>query len=91
MAEFENVCEAREINLYVLPIRSPKLNGGVERANGTRRREFRECENLPDDLSGIDCFADLYNYRRRHVALKGRTPRSIRRPSPNQGWSQSLN
>lgn len=52
MAGFEKACRNREIVLYVLPPRSPKLNGGVERVNGTWRREFRECEELPGDLSG---------------------------------------
>jgi len=47
-------------------------------ACGTWRREFQECEDLPNDLPrisfGIDGFADLYNHRRPHGALKGRTP-----------------
>ncbi len=43
MAEFESVCQAREIALDVVPPRSPKLNWRVERLNGTSRREFWEC------------------------------------------------
>ena len=35
MAEFEQACLDRGIALFVLPPRSPKLNGHVERANGT--------------------------------------------------------
>jgi len=35
MADFEKTCQDRRIDLYVLPPRSPKLNGGVERTNGT--------------------------------------------------------
>ena len=35
MAEFEAACEARGIRLFVLPPRSPKLHGAVERANRT--------------------------------------------------------
>lgn len=31
MAEFETTCQEKEIPLYVLPPRSPKLNGAVER------------------------------------------------------------
>jgi len=37
MAEFEAACAARKIPLYVLPPRSPKLNGAVERCNGAWR------------------------------------------------------
>ncbi len=40
MADFEAACQAKGIALYVLPPRSPKLNGRVERLNGTVRREF---------------------------------------------------
>jgi hypothetical protein len=42
MAEFEAACQERAIALFVLPPRSPKLNGHVERTNGTARREFGE-------------------------------------------------
>jgi putative transposase len=37
MAEFEAACEARGIRLFVLPPRSPKLHGSVQRANRTLR------------------------------------------------------
>jgi transposase InsO family protein len=40
MGAFEAACQARGIALYVLPPRVPKLNGRVERLNGTARREF---------------------------------------------------
>ncbi|MDQ3695458.1 MAG: integrase core domain-containing protein [Chloroflexota bacterium] len=42
MAGFETACQQRGIARSVLPPRSPKLNGRVERLNGTVRREFRE-------------------------------------------------
>jgi putative transposase len=35
MAQFETACQARGIHLFVLPPRSPKLHGAVERANRT--------------------------------------------------------
>lgn len=35
MADFEEACQQRGIALYVLPPRSLKLNGRVERLNGT--------------------------------------------------------
>ena len=42
MAEFEAACQARGLPLFVLPPRSPKRNGHVERANRTHRAEFWE-------------------------------------------------
>lgn len=40
MAEFEQRCQSRGLCLFVLPPRSPKLNGAVERANRTHTEEF---------------------------------------------------
>ncbi len=39
-AEFEQACQQRGLHLFVLPPRSPKLNGAVERANRTPTEEF---------------------------------------------------
>lgn len=36
-AIFEEECQRRGIRLFVLPPRSPKLNGGVERAHRTQK------------------------------------------------------
>ena len=41
-ATFEEECQKRGIRLFVLPPRSPKLNGGVERAHRTHTEEFYE-------------------------------------------------
>src|SRR5712691_7062907 len=41
-AEFEQACQQRGLHLFVLPPRSPKLNGAVERANRTHSEEFYE-------------------------------------------------
>jgi len=41
-AIFEKECQRRDIKLFVLPPRSPKLNGGVERAHRTHTEEFYE-------------------------------------------------
>jgi len=40
MAEFEQACQEKSIRLFVLPPRSPKLNGCVERAHRTHVEEF---------------------------------------------------
>jgi len=39
-AIFEEECQRRDIRLFVLPPRSPKLNGGVERAHRTHTESF---------------------------------------------------
>ena len=41
-AEFEQACQQRRLPWFVLPPRSPKLNGHVERANRTHAEEFYE-------------------------------------------------
>jgi len=41
-ADFEAECQRRGIRLFVLPPRSPKLNGHVERAHRTHTEEFCE-------------------------------------------------
>jgi putative transposase len=38
-AEFEAACRQRGLYLFVLPPRSPRLNGAVERANRTHTEE----------------------------------------------------
>jgi putative transposase len=81
MAEFETTCRDRGIRLFVLPPRSPKLNGCVERANRTYRSEFYECYDgtlettaLRSELHG---FQQLYNHVRPHQALGYRTPAAV--------------
>ncbi len=78
MAEFEQACAAKAIPLYVLPPRSPKLNGAVERCNGAWRYEFYAVVDLPSDIAKIadhvDAFQHLYNHFRPHGALDGKTP-----------------
>jgi hypothetical protein len=78
MAEFELACAAKRIPLYVLPPRSPKLNGAVERCNGAWRYEFYAVVDLPNDIDKIaehvDAFQHLYNHFRPHGALDGKTP-----------------
>ena len=39
-AEFERACQQRSSPLFVLPSRSPKLNGQVERSHRTHHEEF---------------------------------------------------
>jgi len=83
MAGFEVACQAREIALYVLPPRSPKLNGRVERLNGTARREFWECYegelDLPTLQQALRKWEVTYNTIRPHQALAYETPQAFLR------------
>ena len=78
MASFETACQAKGVELFVLPPKSPKLNGAVERANGSWRYEFYAVYDLPGTLAElnplIDSFQHLYNHYRPHGALHGLTP-----------------
>ena len=81
MAEFEAACQVKGVALYVLPPRSPQMNGAVERCNGAWRYEFYETYELPagvEQLNPIlDSFQNLYNHHRPHGALAGRPQPSI--------------
>lgn len=78
MAEFEAACAERGIALFVLPPRSPKLNGSVERANRTHTEEFYEVTDaLPEFDALAAALADwevCYNTVRPHQALGYLTP-----------------
>lgn len=50
---FEYECQARGIQLFVLPPRSPKLNGAVERANRTHTEEFYEVTDSDFELTDL--------------------------------------
>ena len=78
MAEFEDACRQPAIKLYLLPPKSPEINGAVERCNSSWRYEFYAVYDLPtrlDDLNPlIDAFQHRYNTYRPHAALGGKTP-----------------
>lgn len=50
---FEEECQSRGIKLFVLPPRSPKLNGAVERANRTHTEEFYEITDSTFELADL--------------------------------------
>ena len=78
MAEFETACQQLNIPLYVLPPKSPQLNGCVERANGTSRYEFYPlyCGNLNIGSLNreLERYQHQYNHYRPHQALGQLTP-----------------
>jgi transposase InsO family protein len=75
---FEETCQQRGIRLFVLPPRSPKLNGHVERANRTHTEEFYEVTDCEFDLASLRPtlrqWEMLYNTFRPHQALDYLTP-----------------
>jgi putative transposase len=77
-AVFETECERRGVRLFVLPPRSPKLNGGVERAHRTHTEECYEVTDISFDLAEIREslleWERIYNTIRPHQALDYLTP-----------------
>jgi putative transposase len=77
-AEFEAACQAKGLLLFVLPPRSPKLNGRVERAQRTHKEEFYQMLDPPDSLSELRQSLlgqeICYNTVRPHQALGQKTP-----------------
>jgi transposase InsO family protein len=80
-AVFEALCQERGIRLFVLPPRSPKLNGRVERANRTHTEEFYEltpCALSIAELNReLEAWERTYNTVRPHQALGYRTPQEF--------------
>jgi len=87
-AVFEQACRQRGVRLFVLPPRSPKLNGRVERANRTHTEEFYEV--TPCSLSITELNRELqswertYNTVRPHQALGYLTPQEFLAQSSSQ-------
>ena len=77
-AAFEQACQHQGIRLFVLPPRSPKLNGAVERANRTHTEEFYESYTGELDLPTLRRaqreWEQIYNHIRPHQALGYLTP-----------------
>lgn len=78
MKDFEIACKELGIKLYVLPPRSPKYNGVVERCNGITRDDFYSQYNDVFDVHTIKehllKFQNKYNNYRPHQALQNLTP-----------------
>ena len=72
-AGFEQACQERGLRLFVLPPRSPKLNGAVERAQRTHTEEFYEINDFPLEIAPLNQQLRLweltYNTVRPHQAL----------------------
>ena len=77
-AVFEQECQRRNIKLFVLPPRSPKLNGHVERAHRTHTEEFYEVTDSSFEIDELRAelleWERIYNTIRPHQALGYLTP-----------------
>ncbi len=80
-AAFETHCQERGIRLFVLPPRSPKLNGCVERAQRTHTEEFYEINDFPLQMPALNqellAWEQVYNTVRPHQALGYLTPQQF--------------
>jgi len=80
-AAFEQECKKRGIQLFVLPPRSPKLNGHVERANRTHTEEFYELYDGELKITSLNKalqeWESVYNCIRPHQALGYLTPQQF--------------
>lgn len=80
-AAFEQACQARGLSLFVLPPRSPKLNGRVERAQRTHTEEFYEITPCAFELVALNrklqAWERIYNTVRPHQALGYLTPQQF--------------
>ena len=78
---FETECQRRGIKLFVLPPRSPKLNGHVERAQRTHTEEFYEVTDSSFEIQELNQalleWEKVYNTIRPHQALGYLTPQQF--------------
>ena len=78
MKDFEEAVQKRQILLFVIPPRSPKLNGYVERANRMYREEFYEVETIGHTMEEhnqqLERWENTCNYVRPHQSLDYLTP-----------------
>jgi len=87
-AVFEEACRQRGVRLFVLPPRSPKLNGRVERANRTHTEEFDEITPCSLPITQLNQelldWERTYNTVRPHQALGYLTPHQFLAQSSSQ-------
>ncbi len=92
MAEFELACSDRDIRLFVLPPRSPKLIGYVERAHRMHVEEFYQVYaddwEIPVMNKVLEEWERIYNQVRLHHSLDNPTPKEYIQSNYSQCWPQ---
>jgi putative transposase len=87
-AQFEQACQQRGLHLFVLPPRSPKLNGAVERANRTQTEEFYQVTACSLEMNKLNRelrqWEKIYNTVRPHQSLGYLTPQQFLLPTSSQ-------
>jgi len=87
-AQFEQACQQRGLHLFVLPPRSPKLNGAVERANRTHTEEFYQVTACSLEMKKLNRelrhWERIYNTVRLHQSLGYLTPQQFLLQTPSQ-------
>ena len=87
-ADFEAACQQRGLHLFVLPPRSPKLNGAVERANRTHTEEFYQVTPCSLEMNPLNRelrqWEKIYHTVRPHQALGYLTPLQFLRQHSSQ-------
>jgi putative transposase len=87
-AQFEQACQQRGLHLFVLPPRSPKLNGAVERANRTHTEEFYQVTACSLEMKKLNRelrhWERIYNTVRPHQSLGYLTPQQFLLQTPSQ-------
>ena len=77
-AEFEEACQQKQLPLFVLPPKSPKLNGHVERSHRTHNEEFyqvhAQSDQVPVRNRQLRRWEKTYNCVRPHQSLAYLTP-----------------
>jgi putative transposase len=77
-AEFEQACQQKEIPLFVLPPKSPKLNAHVERSHRTHNEEFYQVQADSTEVARLNQqlrrWEHIYNQVRPHQSLAYLTP-----------------
>jgi transposase InsO family protein len=70
------------INHVYIRVRTPRLNGKVERSHRTDKVEFYQLLSYTDDVDlneKLEEWENFYNYFRPHRSLKGKTPYEVLR------------
>lgn len=91
---FEDTCKKHGINLFVLPPRSPKLNGHVERAQRTHTEEFYEVTDSSFEIKELNQallkWEIVYNTIRPHQSLRYLTPKQFLEQKYNVNKGRSV-